>query len=154
MEAWRVLALGDARFVGTRKGIVYVGCSRTARIVYVGQTAGGDGVLGRWSHHLSASRSSFWRRVEERGECDPEAIDDLVVFAAELGPEPHWNGVESSHREAVEYLVQVGLHSLSGDLDPFLRVISHVRANTTCALSFVRTRAHEVIHEFVAWYSV
>lgn len=122
-------------------------------MAYVGQTTGDSGVLGRWSHHLGASGSSFWRRVEERGECNPEEVTDLEVFAAELGPEAQWNGIESSHREAVEYLLQVKLHAISGDLDPFLRVISFVRANTTCQLSFVQERAAGIFDEFVTWYS-
>jgi len=151
--AWRSVVLGDAQFVGSRRGIVYIGCSRVARLAYIGQTGGASGVLGRWSHHLSASASSFWRRVEERGECDPGDITDLVVFAAELGPESHWNGIEASHREAVEYLLQVKLHTVSGELNPFLRVVSFVRPNTTCQLPFVRDRADSIFDEFIEWYS-
>lgn len=152
MAQWREIRLGDARFVGSRRGIVYVGCSKQARIGYIGQTAGGTGVLGRWSHHLSAIGSSFWRRVEERGQCAPETITDLAVFAVELGGEPHWNGLESSHREAVEYLVQIGLRRVCGDLDPYLRIISEVRANENCALGFVRDRADAVVSAFIGWY--
>lgn len=154
MPEARGLLLGDAHFIGSRRGIVYIGCSRSASVAYIGQTAGQTGVLGRWAHHLSSSTSSFWRRIEERGGCEPGAIEDLAVFASGLGVEPHWNGVESSHREAVEYLVQVRLQAVCGDLDPFLRIISHVRPNLTCQLPFVRTRAEAIAAEFVAWYEV
>jgi hypothetical protein len=77
---------------------------------------------------------------------------DLSVFATELGPEPHWNGIESSHREAVEYLVQVGLRRVCGDLQPHLRIISEVRANENCALGFVQARAGMALEAFVTWY--
>jgi hypothetical protein len=153
LTLWRDLLLGDAAFVGSRRGIVYVGCSKEARIAYVGQTAGSGGVLGRWSHHLSSVASSFWRRVEERGECDPQAVSDLAIFAAELGPETYWNGIESSYREAVEYLVQARLWAVCGDLVPYLRIISEVRANDTCELDFVRERAAAIFREFLSWYS-
>jgi hypothetical protein len=145
--------LGDARFVGTRRGVVYVGCSKQARIAYVGQTAGERGVLARWSDHLGSSSSSFWRRVLERGDCDVDSITDLEVFAAELGEDAQWNSIEASHREAVEYLVQRGLRLVSGDLVPYLRVISHVRANETCSLESVRQKAEVVLDAFLTWYS-
>jgi hypothetical protein len=147
------LKIGNACFVGSRRGVVYIGFSRQARIAYVGQTAGGGGVIGRWSHHLSASTSSFWRRVDERGECSADSISDLEVFASELGSEPQWNGAESSYREAAEYLVQVGLRGVSGDLVPYLRIISEVRANETCELRIVRDRAAEILSGFLALYS-
>lgn len=145
--------IGNARFASSRRGIVYVGCSKKTHIAYVGQTSGSGGLITRWAQHLGVTTSSFWRRVEERGDCSADNISDLMIFAVELGEESLWNGVESSYREAVEYLVQVAIRQFCGDLVPYLRVISHVRANETCSLGFVRERAEGVVADFFDWYS-
>src|SRR5262245_57323264 len=93
--------------VARRRPYLYIGFSRSEHVAYVGQTLDRRGVLGRWTDHLSGGdeASSFRRRLAEVDESAFERLDDLTVVAWDLGDGTGFMSIETSHREAVEYLV-------------------------------------------------
>jgi hypothetical protein len=132
---------------------VYLGFSCAEHIVYVGQTLDKRGFLGRWTDHLARrDRSSFFCRLAEHDEDAFDRITDLRVLAWDLGDNRPFATIETSHREAVEYLVQKELWGFCGELDPWLRPISKVRASAAVERDFVRDKAAEIVTEFRSYY--
>lgn len=130
-----------------------MGFSCAEHIVYVGQTLDKRGVMGRWVDHLSRRESSsFFCRLSDIDEDAFDRIADLRILAWDLGDNRSFATVETSHREAVEYLVQKELWTFCGDLDPWLKPISKVRASAAVERDFVRDKAGEIVAEFRSYY--
>jgi hypothetical protein len=112
------------------------------------------GVLGRWADHLSRdfTASSFRRRLQEWDSTAWQRLDDLVIFWADMGTAPEFLNVETSHREAVEYLVQSRIRVIAADGDHPLRIISIVRSNQTANLLVVRNAAAMILDAFQLHY--
>lgn len=115
-------------FHGSGVAYVYALISKSERIVYVGQTAGAIGTLGRAVQHLERS-GTFRRLVEEEIGTSVDSITDLVLLSFELPRQAEFVSVDSSYREAVEYLVQIELHKLRGTIHPSFKVISNVKSS-------------------------
>lgn len=126
-------------------GFLYIACDLSEGIVYVGQTASQTGVLGRWLEHFRASNAGFRRRLAEWDEDALDRLSGLVVVYWLLGQGREFAGLESSYREGVEYLVQVGMHRLCAELKAPLRVLSTVRTNTTVQQAVVIEAATRVL---------
>lgn len=90
-------------------------------------------------------RRAFRRRLAEWDENALERIRDLVVVYGSLGDGGEFAGLESSHREGVEYLVQVGIYEFGASLKPSIRIISEVRTNPTVHLPAVMSPADRVL---------
>jgi hypothetical protein len=131
---------------------VYIGFSRQEAVAYVGQTIDRRGIMGRWTDHLSRSFevSSFRRRLKDYDEYAFDRMTDLRVVGYDLGDNALFRTAESSWREGVEYLVQVGLRSAS--ISPLLRIISTVRSNSTVTQDLTQRTASKVLHSFVTLY--
>ena len=130
---------------------VYLGFSCAEHIVYVGQTIDKRGFMGRWIDHLSrGADSSFCARLAEYDEKAFDRITDLRILAWDLGDDPNFHTLETSHREAVEFLVQKDLRNAR--LDPWLKPISTVRFSPAVNRDFVKEKASEIVDEFKAHY--
>ncbi len=130
---------------------IYIAGDLQLGIAYVGQTSDKRGVLGRWIGHLTDDTAGFRRRVRDWDETAWTSIRPVVVFWS-LGNAPAFTGVESSLREAVEYLVQTGLRSTSRR--PPFTLISRVRTNPAVHIPAVRRHAERILRDFEANYPV
>ena len=118
--------------IAVQKASIYFIYSKKHHFIYVGQTFGKGGVLGRLTHHLCAGEhSSFIRRLNKGLEGIFPEIDDLCVVYYALGDDDRFNNLESSYREGVEYLVQKELRKRLIGYRPWLKIISWVRYNPT-----------------------
>ncbi|MFJ2342400.1 hypothetical protein [Streptomyces antimycoticus] len=146
---WGAALVGDPGLCRAR-AYIYCGYSLEVGVAYIGMTVAQNGIFGRWGDHLGRAleRSSFKRRLHEYDELAWGKIDDLVIFWADMGSRGDFLTVETTHREAVEYLVQRELRLLLARSKPPLAVISKVRSNRAVKLSFVQESASRVIELF------
>ncbi|OAR25083.1 hypothetical protein A8W25_28495 [Streptomyces sp. ERV7] len=79
-------------------------------------------------------------------------MDDLVIFWPDMGDAEEFMTVETSHREAVEYLVQRQLRTILARGKPALTVISKVRSNRAVQLPIVRDSAEQVVESFRGYF--
>ncbi|QXD13941.1 hypothetical protein GQ464_010775 [Rhodocaloribacter litoris] len=135
-----------------RLAYIYIWLSKKHRVVYVGQTNGTEGTLGRAAQHVTI-RGTFRQRFEEVVGLQLEAIDDLILLSFPLPFEPEFTGIESSFREGVEFLVQQGLLDARSNLTPMYRVISTVRPTAQASLKRVQTCADDIVKQFVVAYA-
>lgn len=109
--------------------------------------------MGRWTDHLSGrEKSSFFCRLAEYDEDAFDRIMDLRILGWDLGDHGSFATLETSHREAVEYLVQKQLWSFCGGLDPWLKPISNVRASPAVERDFVQENAARITTGFKSYY--
>ena len=138
-------------FNGLDRAYVYIWLSKAARAVYVGQTAGRTGSLGRGHAHF-CSRGQLRRRLDKKLGVEPEDFDDFLLVSYLLPVSQEFIGPESSYREAVEYVVQVTLQQLRGNVRPGFRIISWVRANDRTNDAGVQLLAQSIVADFMTSY--
>ena len=131
---------------------IYLWASKKGRCVYVGQTAGASGVLGRAHGHVLADGTLRARVVECRG-FNLEYVDDWWLYTFSLPKEKKYTAAEGSFRRAVEYLVQSGLHGIRSEMDPPFQIVSTVTYSDHCSLKSVTSIANAIVSQFRAEYS-
>jgi hypothetical protein len=153
VSSWGWAYIGDTSLARARP-YIYCGYSRQLGFAYIGMTLDRRGVLGRWADHLSRDpvESSFRRRLHEWDSSAWQRLNDLVIFWADMGDASQFITVDTSHREAVEYLVQNQIRVIvAGGAQP-LHVISRVRSNQTVNLPIVRSSARMILDAFQLHY--
>ncbi len=138
-------------FNGLDRAYVYIWLSKSARAVYVGQTAGRTGSLGRGHAHFR-TKGQLRQRLDQKLGVNPEDFDDFWLTSYLLPPTQEFIGPESSYREAVEYLVQYNLQQLRGSVRPGFRVISWVRSNDRTSDLGVQLLAQGIVADFLTSY--
>lgn len=138
-------------FNGSGRSYIYFWVSKQARIVYVGQTADRTGSYGRGYGHLQTGGTMRCRVEEETGQ-PLETYDDLWLVSYRLPATPEYVGLESSYREAVEYLVHTQLLLERGTLSPTFRVIANIRSNGRTEQAAVKRLAQEIADDFLRGY--
>lgn len=131
---------------------VYIWLSKNKKCIYVGQTNGDGGVLGRAADHVKITgtlRKRYYESFAER----LEDASDWVLFSFCLPTKKNYTSAESSFRRAVEYLVQVGLHEKRGDMSPPFKIISSIDYSDYCRVAEVKNISKEIIEAFINEYS-
>ncbi|MCY4410685.1 MAG: hypothetical protein OXC27_09480 [Caldilineaceae bacterium] len=146
-----VIGIKD-RFIGNNRAYIYIIYSRSWQFAYVGETNSRNGIIGRLNQHVDVSGSLRQHLFEKQG-VDLDHVNDLTVFSYTLPARPEYIGVERVHRRGIEYLTQTSLRDVSGDLEPFLKIVSNVSYSDTCSLKSIRSIAAKIIGEFVSTYS-
>ncbi len=151
------MSLGSVRtfvadiFNGQDRSYIYFWVSKQARVVYVGQTAERTGTYGRGYGHLQVE-GTMRCRLEEATGYPLENFDDLWLVSYRLPETPEYVGLESSYREAVEYLVHDRLLNERGTVSPTFRVISQIRTNGRTEQRTVRQLAEDIALDFLRNY--
>lgn len=141
----------SSTFDGFNIAYVYIWFSKKYRVVYVGQTNSIRGTFGRARNHIGKRGTLRYRFEDEIGE-KLEAADDLVLASYALPQEPEYIGVETSYREAIEYLVQVNLLMTRGTFIPSFKLISKVRYSDRATNALIKNYAIEIVADFAANY--
>jgi GIY-YIG catalytic domain-containing protein len=139
-------------FVGSDRAYIYIWVSKSHKIVYVGMTNARVGTLGRASQHLDKRgtlRNNFLNSVGY----NIDTTDDLILFTFKLPNKKEYTTLETSYREAVEYLVQKHLGILRPSLTPGFIIISKVRRSPRVGNSLVKKTARRIVDQFIAEYS-
>lgn len=141
----------SSMFDGFNIAYVYIWFSKKYRVIYVGQTNSIRGTLGRARNHIGKFGTLRYRFEDEIGE-RLEAADDLVLASYALPQEPEYIGLETSYREAIEYLVQSDLLMARGTFIPSFKLISKVRYTDRASDAFIKRYAFEIVADFTARY--
>ena len=145
-----IWSLVSSAFDGTT-AFIYLWISKRWRVIYVGQTNDRRGSFGRAFSHLR-DNGTFRMRFEEEVGIRLEAADDLILVSYPLPKEPEYTSEESSYREAIEYLVQIGLRDVRGEVQPKFSLISNVRTVGRSSNSFLKKYADEIVKNFLEIY--
>jgi hypothetical protein len=92
-------------------------------------------------------------RFEEAVGESLEKADDLFLVSYLLPQQAEFISEESSYREAVEYLVQIKLRDIRGDLVPNFNVISKVKYIDRASSLLLERYANEIVTNFKSNYS-
>jgi hypothetical protein len=140
----------SSTFDGTN-AFIYLWISKRWQVIYVGQTNDRRGSLGRAYGHVSRD-GTLRMRFEESIGMTLEVADDLVLISFPLPRKPEYTGEESSYREAIEYLVQIGLRDIRGKVKPTFSVISNVRAVERTSNPYLKSYADKIVAKFLEMY--
>lgn len=126
------VSVSDA-FVSTRRPWLYAIYAPQWSALYLGQSSGREGALGRLAQHLSTGdMCTFRRRLCERYEYELESlsIGTVLLWCQSLGEE-YGPFTSEDYREAVEYLVQQKLLNKVAEMPLRGRVgiVSNVESN-------------------------
>jgi hypothetical protein len=121
-------------------------------ILYIGQTMGHLGALGRLAQHLSESTSGTLRqRLMSLFRTATLELGTLELAAVELPRCKTFWSENADYREAVESLVQNEiLNALFARRLP-LCLVSRVQPNSYCRLKYVRAEADRVLSLLLPW---
>ena len=134
----------------TDTAYIYIWFSKKIQIAYVGQTHAKYGVVSRAFQHFQ-QEGTLRYKLYELGYV-VEEVDDLYLLSFPLPREPEFLTLESSYRMAVEYLVQVGLYRMQGNLSPRLKIISSVNYTSPANLAYIIKLAEQILEQFVNTY--
>lgn len=123
------------------------------KILYVGQTNDSYGTLRRAMAHIH-KQGTLRKRFEEHTGDILERADDLTLVSFRLPQIQKCISIETSYREAVEYLVQSSIQKIRGKLKPVVKVISNVRYSDRVTEPSVSKFAEHIIQKFVNAYSL
>lgn len=137
-------------FDGSR-AYVYLWLSKRHRVLYVGQTYGGQGTLGRAAQHVCPD-GSLRRRFETEVGLPLEQANDLVLLSFTLPQDQKYLSSASAYRESVEYLVQAELWDARAVCSPSFTIISKIRTSHRASEPSVQRIARDIVAEFVMIY--
>ncbi len=103
-------------FNGSDIAYIYLWISKKYKVIYVGQTNGKRGSFGRAFSHIQDG-GTLRLQFEEKVGIKLEEADDLVLVSYPLPQQQEYMSIESSYREAIEYLVQIKLRDIRGKLE-------------------------------------
>ncbi len=145
------IQIGDC-CIGANRAYIYILYSKSQHALYIGQTNDRYGVVGRLCSHIR-TKGTFRIRLNEKLGIQLYEIEDLQVFCYRLPNDPRYTGIERSYREGIEYLLQKQLHTIRGQLKPYVQVVSNVDYNEAASLKSVQRIAEKILQSFVAAYS-
>ena len=130
---------------------IYIWVSKNLQCIYVGQTSGNGGVVSRSSGHVR-KKGTLRTRVYERCGMQIESANDWNVLSFVLPKKKIFTGVASSHREAIEYLVQTKLNEIRADTKPPFEIVSNVNYSDYCDHHEINILANNIIKKFINFY--
>lgn len=140
-----------ANIFDSSSAYIYVWISKSHGVVYVGQTSGDGGVIGRAAAHVRVRGT-----LRERFFCSLgvllEDAKDWYIISFPLPKEKKYTGAESSYRNAVEYLVQTKLNEIRGGMKPPFRIISNICYSDHCSDPRVIKLANNVVEWLIENY--
>lgn len=142
-----ILSFVSSCFDGSTTAYLYLWISKKWKVIYVGQTNERRGSFGRAYSHVQ-DKGTFRQRFEEEVGINLEEANDLVLVSYPLPQKAEYIGVESSYREAVEYLVQIKLREIRGNLEPRFNLISKVRYSDRASSLLVKQYAQQIVQHF------
>ena len=133
-------------------GYVYAALVVRERMVYIGQTRGQHGALGRFSQHLAFTPPGTLRtRVEQVLRTDLVDLGVVEFAAVQLGPHRQFHAAARDHREAIEALCQYELIEWSVSTDNKVGFISRVGLNGYVRNPAVRAEASRLVVLLAGW---
>lgn len=128
-----------------RVPFIYAGYARSCGALYLGETRGSNGVLGRIAQHISETASNTFRqRVCAVLGCDEVAMDGVEFVAVALSGYPGFATDSPEYRRAVEYNVQLRLLNMLAASRLPMTLVSRVAGNGYTGMPIVVREADAV----------
>ena len=143
------VCISDDR-ISRRRGFLYVILSAENNALYVGQTRGSQGALGRLTQHLANHPPGTFRERLKEIKCTT-VIGQVQFATVELSPNPEFHTDARDYREAVEALCQYKLIENITLAKKPIGVISRVSFNGYTRQDFVANEAERVVGLFSKW---
>ncbi len=137
---------------GCKEAYIYIWFSKSERFVYVGETNGKNGVVGRAYEHVNHKSGTLYNRVYEEGY-DMDEINDFVLLSYPLPREKTFTSDETTYRISVEYLVQKFLIGKRKNIQecPY-KIISRVVSGEYTGMRRLVNIAESIANDFIEIY--
>jgi hypothetical protein len=113
-----------------RVPFIYAGYASSCGALYLGETRGSNGVLGRIAQHISeTSSNTFRQRVCAVLGCDEVALDGVEFVGVALSGYAGFASDSPEYRRAVEYNVQLRLLNMLASSRLPVTLVSRVAGN-------------------------
>lgn len=133
---------------GLDRAYIYVWVTKKYKSIYVGMTNDSSGSIGRAKGHFG-HKGTFRKRFLEHSGLGIELADDLTLITYQLPKKREYISLESSYREAVEYLFQNLILSERQNFSPICEVVSwHKRTPRRASNSEVQDLAKYFFEQF------
>lgn len=120
--------------------------------LYVGQTRGQTGALGRLAQHLSNTQSNTYiQRLSHLYHYEEMALDRTDFIAVRFTEEKMFEIDSPIYREAVEDLVQRRLLNWIADQQLEICIVSRTRPNSYSKIQSVREEAERISNALEPW---
>ena len=128
-----------------RVPFIYAGYARSCGAMYLGETRGSNGILGRIAQHISeTSSNTFRQRVCAVLDCDEVPLDGVEFVAVALSGYRGFAADSPEYRRAVEYNVQLRLLNMLAASRLPVTLVSRVAGNGYTSKPVVVREADQV----------
>ena len=140
--------------IAKRFGFLYTiyGLVENQATLYVGQTRGWAGALGRLTQHLSdSSANTYLQRLCHIYEYLEIPLDRVDFAAMRFASIEEFQNVGQEYRKAVEHLVQARLQDLIQENKLSIFIVSRTPRNTYSDLDYVKEEAARIADALEPW---
>ena len=140
--------------IAKRFGFLYTiyGLVENQATLYIGQTRGWAGALGRLTQHLSDSRgNTYLQRLCHIYEYIEVPLDRVDFAAVRFASIAEFQNIGQEYRKAVEHLVQARLKSLIQENQLSIFIVSRTFRNAYSDLDYVKEEASRIVSALEPW---
>ena len=140
--------------IARKVGFLYTiyGIVENQATLYVGQTRGWTGALGRLAQHLSDSASNTYiQRLSDVYEYEEVPLEKVDFAAMKFAPREEFQIDSQEYRKAVEDWVQARLKNWIHEKNLSIFVVSRTRPNTYSQLYYVKKEASRIAEALEPW---
>ena len=128
------------------------GVFETGVALYVGQTRGRTGALGRLSQHLSDTPwNTYLQRLSDLYHHEKILLEKVDLVAIRFAQAKIFETKSADYREAVEHLVQRKLIVWVIEHKPGIVVVSRTRPNSYSRLQEIQEEANRIFAALESW---
>ena len=128
------------------------GVSETGVALYIGQTRGRTGALGRLSQHLSDTPwNTYLQRLSELYRHEKILLEKVDLVAIRFAQAKIFETKSADYREAVEDLVQCRLIDWVIEHKLAIGVVSRTRPNSYSRLQEIQEEANRIFAALESW---
>ena len=140
--------------IARKVGFLYTiyGLVKNQATLYVGQTRGWTGALGRLAQHLSDSNANtYLQRLSDVYEYQEVPLEKVDFAAMKFAPREEFQIDSQEYRKAVEDWVQARLKNWIHKKNLSIFVASQTRPNTYSKLQYVQEEASRISNALEPW---
>ncbi|MBK6709673.1 MAG: hypothetical protein IPG51_04920 [Chloroflexi bacterium] len=133
---------------------IYVIYAPQFNCIYVGQTRGNYGAMGRLAQHISDSYgNTFKQKVQRYFDLEEPILGHLEFAAYRLPERQEFLSAATDFREAIEYLIQKNLILMTSRIQMKVGCVSRVKSNAYQKQDFIKAEGEIASEFFFQWLS-
>ena len=142
--------------IAKKKGFLYTiyGVVEDQATLYVGQTRGRTGALGRLAQHLSdGNNNTYLQRLSDTYYYEEVPLEKVDLVVIRFTPKEMFQIDSQEYRKAVENLVQLRLLNWLYEHKLEIRIVSQTRSNSYSKLQDIQEEADRIYRLLESWIS-